>query len=71
MKCAIEESLVMSDTHVPRFYRGGENGVEKAKAIGSLPPGTAAITAHTLHVCLLSPKRCFMALFTGAVNFHK
>lgn len=65
-------SLVMSDTHMLRFYRGGENGVEKAKAIRSLPPRTAVITAQkALHVCLLSLKRCFMALFTWAVNFHK
>lgn len=65
-------SLVMSDTHMPRFSRGSENGVEKAKAIGSLPPRTAVIiTQKALNVCLLSLKRCFMALFTWAVNFHK
>lgn len=31
-------SLVMSDVNMPCFYRGGEKGVEKAKAIGNLPP---------------------------------
>lgn len=65
-------SPVMSDTHMPCSYRGGENGVEKPKAIRSLPPRTAVITAQKmLHVCLLSLKRCFMALFAWAVNFHK
>lgn len=65
-------SLVMSDTHMPYFDRGGENGVEKAKAIGNLPPHTTGIPSQrALHVCLLSLKCCFMALFTWAVNFHK
>jgi len=57
-------SVVKSDTHMPRLYRGDENGVEKAKAIGSLPPHTAVITAQkALHICLLSLKRCFMVFF--------
>ena len=62
----------MSDTHMPCFYRGGENGVEKAKAIRSLPPRTAVIISQkALHICLLFLKHCLMALFTRAVNFHK
>lgn len=58
-------SLVMSDVNMPSFYRGGEKGLEKAKATGSLPPLTTVITAHrALYVCLFSLKHCFMALFT-------
>lgn len=65
-------SLVMSGVHMPHFYRGGEKGVEKAKAIGILPWHTTVITApRALHACLFSLKHWFMALFTWAVNFHK
>lgn len=35
-------------------------------------PHSTVITAQRAwHVCLFSLKRCFMALFTWAVNFHK
>lgn len=65
-------SPVMSNIHTARFYRGSENGVEKTKAIRSLPPLTTVITSQkALHVWLLSLKHCFMALFPWMVNFHK
>lgn len=70
--CPWRISPVMSDTHMPCFYRGCKNGAEKGKGIGSLPPRKAVINSQkALHVCLLSLKHCFMALFTWAMNFHK
>lgn len=47
-------SLVMSDVHMPRFYRGGEKGVEKAEAIGSLP----------LTPLLLLPREDYMFVYS-------
>lgn len=70
--CSQGISLVMSNTNMAHFYAGGENGVEKTKAIRSLSPLTTVITSQkALHICLLSLKHCFMALFTWTVNFHK